>query len=83
VSKGCRAYYHYYHCSGGCKCRFNAETVNGTFQQTINKLFIRDEYEPFYEEVLCKTFRQKANNGDYSRKNILQEIGELNKKWSR
>jgi hypothetical protein len=83
VSKGCRAYYHYYHCSGGCKCRFNAETVNGVFQQAINKLVIREGYEPFYEEVLRKAFRLKASNGDYSRKNILQEIRELNGKIER
>ncbi|WP_299585524.1 zinc ribbon domain-containing protein [Mucilaginibacter sp.] len=80
MSKGCRAYYHYYHCSGSCKCRFNAEKVNGVFQQTVNKFFVRDGYEPFYEEVLRKAFRLKANNGDYSRKNILQEIRELNGK---
>jgi site-specific DNA recombinase len=81
ASKGrAGGYYHYYHCSAQCKCRFKAEVVNNLFLKDVNKIFIRDGYEPFYHEVLSKAFRLKANNGDYNRKQIIQEIKEQSEK---
>ncbi len=80
ASKGRNKYYYYYHCSAACRCRFKADTVNSYFEKEINKLRIRDGYEPFYHEVLAKAFRLKSNNGEYSQKQIIDEIKVLNAK---
>lgn len=46
----------------------------------MNKIKIRDGYEPFYIDSLSKAFRQQSNNGNYSQKQIIDEIKLLNKK---
>lgn len=61
ASKGCRAYYYYYHCSTACKIRFRADEANKLFDKDMNKIFIRDGYEAFYFECIIKAFRLKSN----------------------
>jgi len=80
ASKGRGRYYYYYHCSASCTCRFKAEDVNQLFDKEINKLQLRDGYEPFYQEVLSKAFKLKSNNGEYSQRQITGQIKVLNEK---
>ena len=81
ASKGCRAYYYYYHCTKtACKIRFRADNANRLFDKGMNKIYIRDGYEAFYVDCITKAFRLKSNNGDYSHRQVVEQIKTLNEK---
>ncbi len=84
ASKGqAGAYYYYYHCSAICKVRFKAGLVNTSFLEEVNQVSIREGYEPFYLDCLSRAFRQKSSSGDYSQRQVIGEIKELNGKIER
>ena len=71
-------YYHYYHCGIACKWRIKAEEVNKAVDKEILKIGIREGYEPFYRECISKSFRLHSNNGEYSKKQVVDQIKALN-----
>ncbi len=80
-SKGHTKYYTYYHCTTGCTCRFNAETVNKEFIYELKKMVPRPEVE-----ILCKIALTEAWNkdtgGQDDRKQLLEEIREVENRLS-
>lgn|GEM_PF-1627577 len=44
----------------------------------VNRIYVREGYEPFYHHAFSKAFNLKSNNGAYNRKQILQEIKDQN-----
>jgi len=73
-------YYYYYHCSATCKSRFKADVVNQLFEQEIEQIYLRDGYEPFYQNVISKVFKAQSNNGEYSHRQVIEQIKALNEK---
>jgi site-specific DNA recombinase len=80
-SKGHTKYYTYYHCTTGCTCRFNAETVNKEFIYELKKMVPRPEVE-----ILCKNALTEAWNKDTGgrddRKQLLEEIRDVENRLS-
>ena len=46
ASKGRSRYYHYYHCSSSCGCRFHADVVNSAFLAELRKYMPKKQFVP-------------------------------------
>ena len=80
ASKGCRQYYHYYHCTSSCGFRVNANKVNDLFIDELKRFSLEPAVAGLYEEVVRDVFEQET--GTYKRdvKTITQQINELAKR---
>lgn len=75
VSKGRHGkYFHYYHCTRGCKCRFKAATVNEYFEKELLNFQLAPGIRELYKRVVLDIY-QSEHRGDLDeRKKILGEI---------
>jgi hypothetical protein len=51
-SKGCRAWYYYYHCSSSCGVRFNAGVVNEAIFAEMQRYRPRKAYRNLFKKIL-------------------------------
>ncbi len=80
-SKGHTKYYTYYHCTTGCTCRFNAETVNREFIYELKKMVPRPEVEIGCRIALTEAWNEKTRGQD-DRKQLLEEIRAIENRMS-
>lgn len=80
ASKGCRQYYHYYHCTSSCGFRANAKKVNELFVEELRYFSLEPAVKNLYEDVIRDIFEQET--GSYKRdvKVILQQINDIAKR---
>ena len=83
ASKGRKSYYHYYHCFKGCTVRYKAEEVNDVFENELSAIFPREEFIKFYKDCILKAYKLKHKGEDDGRKQLVEQIRELNAKISR
>jgi site-specific DNA recombinase len=67
-------YFHYYHCSSGCKCRFKAGTVNEYFENHLLGYQLTPEVGNLFKAVVLDVYRDEQRNGLDDRKELAQEI---------
>ena len=77
VSKGNTKYYSYYHCFGGCRCRFRADMVNELFRNDLKKYIPRPEMAEIYQILLEEAWRQQTGQLENNNKQLLKQIKEL------
>jgi site-specific DNA recombinase len=70
ASKGKYNYYDYYHCSSGCKVRFNAELMNQQFQKELTKYIPRPGRIQLYTAAIVNDFKSRSKLQDQERKNL-------------
>jgi site-specific DNA recombinase len=63
ASKGCRRYYHYYHCFTKCGVRFNAKIVNDAFEQQLEKYALNPAVIGLYKKIITDTYGETVNEG--------------------
>jgi hypothetical protein len=56
ASKGCRQYYHYYHCFSKCGIRFNAKLVNAEFEKDLKRHAIDSAVVPLYKTIITEVY---------------------------
>jgi site-specific DNA recombinase len=61
-SKGRSQDYFYYHCYGGCKCRFRAENANQMFLRELKKYVPGPEMEILYKTAIAETWYDQTRN---------------------
>jgi site-specific DNA recombinase len=76
-SKGRYLNYFYYHCYGGCKCRFRAEKVNGSFLKDLKKYIPKPEMELLFKTVLAECWYDQTKNSRDGKKEILSQMKEI------
>jgi site-specific DNA recombinase len=52
-SKGCRAWYYYYHCSAKCRVRFNAEIVNEALIAELKHYQAKPAYRALFKRIVA------------------------------
>ncbi|MFC3560523.1 recombinase family protein [Pedobacter jamesrossensis] len=80
ASKGCKQYYHYYHCFSKCGVRFNADTVNKLFVKELERFTIDPVFAETYGIILKQVYEGfcKDDNSEISKLKI--QIEELSLK---
>jgi site-specific DNA recombinase len=69
-------YFHYYHCTGKCKCRFKAATVNEYFENELLNFQLAPGIGDFYKQVVMDVFRSEHKNGSDERRVLAEQIDE-------
>ncbi len=78
ASKGRKNYYHYYHCTSACGCRFKADHANSLFVIEIKKFIPRKEWVEIYKELVIEEFKDVTKHSRNERNHILKQITDLN-----
>ena len=76
-SKGRSQDYYYYHCYGGCKCRFRAENTNQLFIRELKKYVPRPEMETLYKTAIVEAWHDQARNVRTGKMEMLKEMKDL------
>jgi len=80
ASKGRKQYYHYYHCSTKCGCRYKAEEVNQIFFDELKRYVPKPGLAEICKKVILDVYETDfAAKGD-GRKEVLERIEELSKR---
>lgn len=69
-------YFHYYHCSNGCKCRFKPDTVNGYFEEHLVNFQLTPQVGDLFKSIVLDVYRSEQKNGTDDRKEIAEQIEE-------
>ncbi|MBD1364654.1 recombinase family protein [Mucilaginibacter sp. ZT4R22] len=72
-------YYHYYHCSDKCKCRFKANTVNEYFEKELLNFELTPAVGKLYKTVVMDIFQSQNRTGLDERKHLAGKIDEQEK----
>ncbi len=81
-SKGLTKYYTYYHCTGGCTCRFRADNANSLFVYELKKYMPRPEMLDLYKITLSEAWYDQTNHLQNDQKQLQIQIKELEGKLS-
>ncbi|WP_246104195.1 recombinase family protein [Mucilaginibacter corticis] len=80
ASKGRKSYYHYYHCSSACGCRYKAEEVNDVFTDELKNYCIDDRFSELFSKVIIDAYYSEHSSKRDNRSELLNEINALNDK---
>ena len=83
ASKGCRQYYHYYHCSSSCGFRKRAEEVNETFVQGLQDYVLNPAAAELFKTVLVDAYQNITQSERAIKKQHIDQITVLTKKTTR
>jgi site-specific DNA recombinase len=78
ASKGRSKYYHYYHCSSSCGCRFHADVVNSAFLTELRKYVPKKQFVPLYKITLFHAYNELTGFRQGERKIIMDELDKIN-----
>ncbi len=67
-------YFHYYHCTSGCKCRFKAATVNEYFENDLLNFQLAPGIGDLFKRAVLEVFQDDRRDGMDERKAILAEM---------
>ena len=76
-SKGCRRYYHYYHCNSACGFRVNADKANLLFVEELGKYSLQPGIAEIYKKVVTDIFEQESGSYKIELKHISGQIKDL------
>ena len=80
ASKGRNQYYHYYHCSSQCGCRYKAEEVNQLFLKELKGYTPKPGLAAICRKVILDVYESDFSAKGDGRKEVLERIEELNKR---
>jgi len=80
ASEGRKEYYHYYHCSSTCGCRYKADIVNDAFLKELKKYTLSVELRDLCSDVLLDVVNQETSGSKDIRKDILNQIDLQNER---
>ena len=80
ASKGHTKYYSYYHCTGGCSCRYRADKVNQEFVYELNKYIPRHEMIDLFKILITEAWNDQTNHLQDDSKQLRLQIKELEEK---
>ena len=83
ASKGCRQYYHYYHCNSSCGIRFNATKVNKAVVDEIRKYVIPVPNLQLFKEVILSVLKAKTSSQRNDIQQLKSQLFEANQRLSR
>ncbi|MGN6177618.1 MAG: recombinase family protein [Mucilaginibacter sp.] len=83
ASKGRNAYYHYYHCSSACGCRYKAKEINEEFISQLDQFTIDERYNELFAKVIVSAYYEETNGSRDGRLGVLREIEALNGKLAK
>lgn len=69
-------YYHYYHCGGGCRCRFKASQVNEYFEEHLLNFQLTPVTAEFFKTAVLDIFQSEYKAGNDERREIAEQIEE-------
>jgi site-specific DNA recombinase len=75
-------YFHYYHCTSGCKCRFKAATVNNYFENELLNFQLAPGIGNLYKQIVMDVFQSEHRTGSDEKKLIAGQIDEQEKMLS-
>jgi site-specific DNA recombinase len=67
----------YYHCMHCSKERFRADTVNKEMEDLISTIFINEEVEVLYAEIVEKEFKKARDNSRLDAKQLQEQLIKL------
>ena len=67
----------YYHCLHCDKERYRAETVNKEMEDLLSTIFINEEVEKLYSEIVQKEFKKATDSSKLDAKQMQQELVKL------
>jgi len=70
------SYFHYYHCTGNCKCRFKAGLVNEYFENELLNFQLAPGIGELYKAIVMDVFRSESRLGTDERKVLAGKIEE-------
>jgi site-specific DNA recombinase len=82
TSKGHTKRYSYYHCFGGCTCRFRADMVNDIFLNELKTYIPRQEMAEVYQILLIEEWHDQTGHIKNGKKELLAQIKELEERIS-
>jgi site-specific DNA recombinase len=72
-------YFHYYHCSSNCKCRFKAATVNDYFEDHLLNFQLSPGIGEHFKKIVLDVFQSENRVGLDGRKEIAEQIEQQEK----
>jgi site-specific DNA recombinase len=67
-------YFHYYHCSSGCKCRFKAGTVNDYFESHLINFQLAPGIGEHFKQIVMDVFQSENRFGLDERRTVADQI---------
>ena len=75
-------YFHYYHCTSGCKCRFKASSVNEYFENELLNFQLSPATGELFKSIVMDVFQSQRREGLDDRKGLADQIDEQEKMLS-
>jgi site-specific DNA recombinase len=82
-SKGRTSYYHYYHCTSACGCRYKADTANDLFIAELKKYTPHPATLVLFKKVVSDVYKSNTSHSLEDKKRLLVSIEEQNKRVSK
>ena len=83
ASKGCRQYFHYYHCSSVCGFRKRAEEVNEAFIDGLKDYVLNPVTAELFKSVILDAYQNITKSERLFRKQYIDQITTLTNKTTR
>jgi site-specific DNA recombinase len=74
ASKGCKQYYHYYHCSSSCGFRKRAEKVNEAFVDGLKDYVLKPTTAELFKTVIVDAYQNVTKSERLFRKQYIDQI---------
>jgi len=82
-SKGCRAWYYYYHCSSSCGVRFNADTVNEAMIAKLRRYKPRPAYRTLFKRILTDAVQVQQAGQQNQHKVAQKQLDDQQSRFTR
>jgi site-specific DNA recombinase len=83
ASKGCRNYYHYYHCTSPCRYRQNAVLVNKEYESLLSEFSLNPKAKELFKLVILHVYENSYSMTASSKRNFVEQVTLLNNKISK
>jgi site-specific DNA recombinase len=80
ASKGCREYFHYYHCKSPCRYRLNAKVVNGEYENHLREFSLNPKSAELFKMVILDVYENSYSNIREQRRQLVDQVTVLNNK---
>lgn len=82
-SKGCRAFYSYYHCSSSCGVRFNADQLNDALITELEKYSVKEKVTGLFKTIIVDATQSKNSLQLTQQKQITKQIEDQQQRFKR
>lgn len=82
-SRGRKLYYHYYHCSSQCGCRFKSHEVNDEFIEFLDEFNLNERTAELFKEVLLSELANDTIDFKEHKLQLAKQLTDLSVRLSR